>query len=44
MMEIYNLRKILHEIEKITSDSKWMNGLDTRKKKEMKFHDLDRDK
>lgn len=43
-MEIYNLRKKLHEIEKITSDSKWMNGLDTRKKKEMEFHDLDRDK
>ena len=43
-MEIYNLRKKLHEIEKITSDSKWMNGLDTRKKKEMEFHDLDRDR
>ena len=33
MIEIYNLRKKLHEIEKITSGSKWINGLDNRKKK-----------
>lgn len=43
-MEIYSLRKKLHEIEKITGDSNWMNGLDNRKKIEMEFHDLDRDK
>ena len=43
-MEIYSLRKKLYEIEKITGDSNWMNGLDNRKKIEMEFHDLDRDK
>lgn len=43
MIEIYNLRKKLHEIEKIASGSKWISGLDNRKKKEMEFHDLDRD-
>ena len=43
-MEFKSLIEKLHEIEKITGDLNWISHLDNRKKEEMEFHDLYRDR
>jgi len=42
MVDISILKKSLEEIETITNQQ-WLDGLDERKKKELEFHDKDRD-
>jgi len=42
-MELTSLRSHLHEIEKL-SDEYWLTSLDDRKKKELEFHDMHRDR
>lgn len=42
-MNLTDLRSHLHKIEKI-SDEYWLTNLDDRKKKELEFHDMHRDR
>ena len=42
-MELTTLRSHLHEIENL-SDEYWLSSLDDRKKKELEFHDMHRDR
>ena len=42
-MNLTDLRSHLHEIEKL-SDEYWLTHLDDRKKKELEFHDMHRDR
>ena len=42
-MNLSDLRSHLNEIEKL-SDEFWLNSLDDRKKKELEFHDMHRDR
>ena len=44
MVKIQSLKQRLGKIEEITNNPKWTNDLAVRKKKEMEFYDLNRDK